>query len=226
MKKGILFLLLVSSYFAEAQSLKEALFSGKLKNDNNTVIRKGDDLSTKMVDTTRKVTVDTTAKAKLVLLPGDSAAKIAVIAADSAALAEGKQKDSITSGGIDTSASSAAAPAAVAVTAPVVAATVTKDNNAMIKVYVDSVANMVKTEALPNKKIKKGMYYVTVSYAIGTDGKVEITDVFLSPENAYLHIQIKDRLELEPPQLTPVTNSAGTPRKVSRKYNFTLTKED
>ena len=224
MKKGILFLLLVSSYFAEAQSLKEALFSGRLKNDNNTVIRKGDDLSTKMVDTTRKATVDTTAKAKLVL-PGDSAAKIAVIPADSAALAQGNQKDSL-SGGIDTSASSAAAAAAVAVTAPVVAATVTKDNNAMIKGYVDSVANMVKTEALPNKKIKKGMYYVTVSYAIGTDGKVEITDVFLSPENAYLHSQIKDRLELEPPLLTPVTNSAGTPRKVSRKYNFTLTKED
>jgi hypothetical protein len=224
MKKGILFLLLVSSVFAEGQSLKEALFSGKLKNDNNTVIRKGDDLSTKMADTTRKAAIDTTAKAKLVVPAGDSAAKIAVIATDSAALAKTNQKDSI-SGGIDTSASSAAAAATVAVTAPVVAATVTKDNNALIKVYVDSVATMVKTEALPNKKIKKGMYYVTVSYAIGTDGKVEITDVFLSPENAYLHSQIKDRLELEPPQLTPVTNSAGTPRKVTRKYNFTLSKE-
>ena len=188
------------------------------------MIRKGEDLSTKMVDTTRKVTVDTTAKAKLTLLPGDSAAKKLVAPTDSAALTQTAPKDSATVGnnatqGIDTAA------AVVAVAAPVTAASVTKDNNAAIKEYVDSVANMVKTEALPNKKVKNGMYYVTVSYSIGTDGQVEITDVILSPENGYLLSQVKDRLELEPPKLTPVTNSVGTPRKVSRKYNFTLNKE-
>jgi hypothetical protein len=69
------------------------------------------------------------------------------------------------------------------------------------------------------------MYYVTVSYSINTDGKVEVTDVFLSPENGFLHSQIKDRLEIDAPRLEPVLNSAGTPRKVSRKYNFTLVKE-
>ncbi len=53
MKKGILFLLLISSMFAEAQTLKETLYRGKLKNQPGTVIRKGDDLSTKM-DTVRK----------------------------------------------------------------------------------------------------------------------------------------------------------------------------
>lgn len=97
MKKGLLILLLVSSYFADAQSLKEALFSGKLKNDNNTVIRKGDDLSTKMVDTTRKVTTDTTAKAKLALLPGDSAAK-KLVPTDSLALAGVTPTDSAAGG--------------------------------------------------------------------------------------------------------------------------------
>ncbi len=55
MKKGILFLLLISSVFAHAQSLKEALYGGKLKNQPGTVIHKGDDLSSKM-DTASKAT--------------------------------------------------------------------------------------------------------------------------------------------------------------------------
>ena len=53
MKKWILFLLLVSTVTANAQSLKDALYGGKLKNDSSSVIRKTDDLSTK-IDTSRK----------------------------------------------------------------------------------------------------------------------------------------------------------------------------
>ena len=56
MKKALLFLLLISSVFAQAQTLKDALFSGKLKNDPGTVIRKGDDLSTKIDTTTHAAT--------------------------------------------------------------------------------------------------------------------------------------------------------------------------
>ncbi|HEY1115092.1 MAG TPA: hypothetical protein VGE66_16090, partial [Chitinophagaceae bacterium] len=75
MKKGILILLLLCSVLADAQSLKDALFSGRLKNDNNSVIRKGDDLSAKMVDTTRKATVDTVIRFKADSLTLDSIAK-------------------------------------------------------------------------------------------------------------------------------------------------------
>src|SRR5215204_4675044 len=91
MKKGILFLLLFVSVFAEAQSLKEALFRGKLKNDNNTVIRKGDDLSKVAPDTTRKAVPDSTlAKAGGItvdsaLRAGDTAAVAAVQAAEGTA---------------------------------------------------------------------------------------------------------------------------------------------
>ena len=57
MKKGILLLLIVTAASANAQSLKDALYGGKLKTDSGTVIKKGDDLSTK-IDTTRKKPVD------------------------------------------------------------------------------------------------------------------------------------------------------------------------
>ncbi len=54
MKKGILLLLIISIVTtAKAQSLKDLLYSGKLKMDSNSVIRKGDDLSTK-IDTSQK----------------------------------------------------------------------------------------------------------------------------------------------------------------------------
>ena len=55
MKKGFLFLIIISviTSTAEAQSLKDLLYSGKLKKDSNTVIRKGDDLSSR-IDTGTK----------------------------------------------------------------------------------------------------------------------------------------------------------------------------
>src|SRR4051812_42051893 len=72
MKKGILLLLLISSVFAHSQSLKDALFGGKLKNDPGTVIRKGDDLSAK-IDTAHKLAAVDTVKAKLPSMTGDTA---------------------------------------------------------------------------------------------------------------------------------------------------------
>lgn len=55
MKKGILFLLIVcaAATSAEAQSLKDLLYSGKLKKDTSAVIRKTDDLQSK-IDTAQK----------------------------------------------------------------------------------------------------------------------------------------------------------------------------
>src|SRR5687768_9047001 len=54
MKKGILFLLIVSSITAKAQTLKEALYGGKLKSDTGSLVRKSDDLSTKIDTSTKK----------------------------------------------------------------------------------------------------------------------------------------------------------------------------
>ena len=217
MKKGLLFLLLVSSMVTQAQSLKEALFSGKLKNEAGTVIRKGDDLSTKIDTTTRKTVTADTAQTKAPLLALDSSAKKMNMAGDSTTLSNAKIKDTNALTAEVTPAPAAADTATVA--APV------KDNNVLWKEYMATATTLFNTEVLSSKKIKNGTYYATVSYTIGTDGQVEITDVFLTPDNAYLKQQIKDRLQLDAPRLHPVLSSTGTPRKVNRKYNFTLTKE-
>ena len=232
MKKGILILLLFCAQFADAQSLKDALFSGRLKNDNNSVIRKGEDLSTKMVDTTRKATVDTVIRFKGDSLTLDSIAKgmavhrdtILVSTVDNKVIPATQPAAPVTEGAATEAPASDTAAAAVE-EAPKEAAPAAKSNNTLMKEYVDSVAKTLNTEVLNSKKIKKGTYYVTVSYAIETDGKVDITEVIVSPENAFLQSNIRSQLELEPPRLDPVKNSAGVPRKVSRKYNFTLNKE-
>lgn len=219
MKKGILILLLLSSVFVKAQSLKDALFGGKLKNQPGTVIRKGDDLSAKM-DTVRKAPAEDTATAKVFTAAADTVAKNMAGQPDSSAVTavapENRDAAVVVS---DT------ALAVAATEAPKTAAAITKENNAAWKTFMDSLSSTLKTEVLSSKKIKNGSYYVLVSYSIGADGQVTIGDVFLSPENAFLQQQIKDRLAIDTPRLIPVPSSSGAPRKVSKKYNFTLTKE-
>lgn len=207
MKKGILLLLLFASCFVNAQSLKDALYGGKLKNEPGTVIRKGDDLSTK-IDTVRKATTEETANAKVSSVPVDSLVKTVAVLPDSTIVAIAVDSAAVTQTAGTTN-----------------AATTAKDNNAVWKEFMDAMIATLKTEALPSKKIKNGSYYVLVSYAIGTDGQVTFNDVFVSPENDFLQQQVKQRLDLETPRLTPVLSSTGAPRKVNKKYNFTLVKE-
>jgi hypothetical protein len=209
-----LLLLLVSSGIANGQSLKEALFGGKLKNEAGTVIRKGDDLASKM-DTARKVPTEETPKTATTA-PANTATENGAVPADSAvAVATG-----------DETADSDAADAAATAPAAVPEASAPKDNNGLWKAYMTTVANTLNAEVLTSKKVKRGTYYVTVSYAIETDGQANVTDVFVAPENKFLQQQIKDRLASDDvPKLNPVLSSSGAPRKVNRKYNFTLTKE-
>lgn len=213
MKKGMLLLLLAGSVVAHGQSLKEALYGGKLKNTPGGVIRKGDDLTSK-IDTTNKVATADTAVTKTAL-PTDAATQRPAVQSDSAALSTTDTQDTTS---LTDTATGQAANAPEAAAAP-------KDNNAIWKAYVNTVIPTLQSEVLSSKKVKKGSYYVLVSYTIDTDGQVAVSDVFLSPESTFLQQQIKERLDAEAPRLTPVLNSSGTPRKVTRKYNFTLAKE-
>ena len=224
MKKGILFLLLASSVFAKGQSLKDALFGGKLKNQPGTVIRKGDDLSTK-IDTARKISTDDAEKTKTVALTSDSSTKQPLVQAETPAIAPLDKKDnnpvsanlpeSNAASGV-TNSSKESIPATPAVT---------KNNNVLWKEYIDSITANLKSDVLSSKKIKRGTYYATVSYVIGIDGQVTVNDVSVSPENAFLQQQLKDRLALDVPRLNPVLSDSGTPRKVTKRYNFTVTKD-
>ena len=208
MKKGILVILLGALTFgANAQSLKEALYSGKLRNDSNSVIKKGDELSTK-VDTTSKAKTAEAVKPKAVAASGDSVQPANANVADSAV----NQADETTA-------------VVNAVTENKPAGPDHRNNNKVLKAYIDSLAASLQAEVLSSKKIKKGTYYFYLDYEIGEDGTIGINNLTVTPENETLANQVKDRLIMTAPQLAPVPDSSGKPRKVKRKYNFNVTKE-
>ena len=196
MKKGILFLLIAFTVTANAQTLKDALYGGKLKTDSGTVIKKGDDLSSK-IDSSRKKPVESE-KNKLNPVTMDPSIKNPTTAtADTTTLAAGALDNN-------------AAP---------------KDNNKIWKEFTDAVISTLKTEVMNSKKIKKGDYFIMVDYAIELDGKVTINNVYPTPENKFIEEQVKERFSIDTPQLNPVLASNGKPRKVNKRQNFTLTKE-
>lgn len=207
MKKGILFLfLLAGASGLKAQSLKELLYSGKLKMDSNSVIRRTDDLQSK-IDTSQKKAAEPE-RPKVVAVPADSARSAAVPGADS------------TSGAVVVTDSAAAAPP------PSKDLAVPARNNTRIwKDYTDSLANDLKAEVLSSKKIKKETYYILVEYELDTTGQVNVTNVSASPQNDFLQEQVKQRLILSPPHLNPFTDGNNKARKVKRRHNFTITKE-
>jgi hypothetical protein len=211
MKKGILFVLMMAcaTVTVNAQTLKDLLYSGKLKNDSGSVVRKSDDLSTK-IDTVKKKAAEPgkakiTSTVPVTAAVSDSSVKESMASADSTSLPVQKTEENK-----DNSA------------APVV---VVKDNNKLWKEYMDSVVSTLKTEVLPSKRIKKGTYYVMVDYVIGTDGQVTINNVYPAPDNSFLQQQVKERLTLTAPKLNPVIWSNGQPHKAVKRYNFTLSKE-
>lgn len=236
MKKGFLLLLLCSSVFVKAQSLKEALFSGKLKNEPGTVIRKGDDLSTKIDTTTRKAPVDTAvARAAQPAMPAttasvqakDTVAKTVSSQAVPAPTDNPEKKDVSNATVAGSVAATDAGVSQEATAAPATAEPVAKptDNNSVLKGFMDSLVSTLKTDVLPSKKVKEGSYLVLISYAIQTDGQLDFTDIFVSPENNFLQDQIKQRLAIDVPHLQPELTSTGKPRKVNKKYKFTLNKQ-
>jgi len=217
MKKAILVLLVVAAgaTTVQAQKLKDLLYGGKLRSDSNSVVRKSDDLSTK-IDTAQKKTVAAPMAPTAVDSTGNVARPAASpAAAPATAAADQKDSDAV----VDSVAKAEGEPAEAAGPTPV------KSNNRIWKEYSDSLVNTLKAEVLSNKKIKKETYYITVGYAIDTNGQVTVTNVTSTPENALLQAQVKQRIEVTPPPLNPILDSAGKPRKVNRNYNFTVTKE-
>ena len=215
MKKGILFLLIIAGGIAaDAQSLKDLLYSGKLKMDSNSVIRKTDDLS-KRIDTGTKKPADS------LLAKGSEAS------GDSSMLKSNIQGDSsmaMMTTGSATTAVPDTEDAAEATTSASTAAPA-KSNTRILKEYTDSLATVLKTEVLSSKKIKKDTYYLIVEYEIGADAQTTVTNVISTPENALLQEQVKERMLITPPQLAPALDGNKQPRKVKRKYSFTVTKE-
>jgi hypothetical protein len=207
MKKGILFLIMLSAFTSNAQSLKDLLYSGKLKMDSNSVIRKTDDLNSKIDTATKK--------------PAEVEKPKLVASADSGRKANTTTTAPVAADNTD----SASAGTTVGTTATTEVVSAAKSNTKIWKDYTDSLVSTLKTEVLSSKKIKKDTYYLYVDYEIGVDGQVNVTNVLATPENSFLQDQVKERMLYSVPQLTPVLDSNNKPRKVKRKYNFNITKE-
>lgn len=194
MKEALLIILLFGSISISAQSLKDALYGGKLKSDSNSVVRKTDDLSTKIDTNTKKAVVSEKAKAN-------------VAAKDSSITQKNIASESINES-VDTKEN----------------ASLIKDNTKAWKTYMDSLIITLKPELSNSKKIKNGTYYIYAEYEIDVDGKVTIGNIISTPENSVLQNQVKEFMIQTAPQLNPVLDSNGKARKVKKRYNFNLTK--
>ena len=199
MKKILLMLMLVGTIAAQGQQkLIDALYGGKLKTDSGTVIRKGDDLSTKIDTTTKKP--QPPAQVRVNPVGADSTVAGVNVAMDSAVVQQSTEPG-----------------------APMVEEK-PKDNNAIWKGYIDELTTTLRTEVMTSKKIKGGTYSVLVEYEIGLDGQVTVNNVSSSPANSFLEQQIKERITLTAPQMTPLLNSFGKPRKALKKQMINLAK--
>jgi len=224
----ILVVLLIGSAFAmqaqEKQSLKNLLFSGKLKKDSTGVIRSTDDLSTKIETGTKKdtqlVAVATNAVANA---QQDNNAIIPNTAQQSNNAAAAKT--AVIPGVVASSADTATNKADTTAAAPAVTTPPPKSNTRLLKEYTDSVVRALQDEALKSKQIKKNTYYLMLDYEIDTDGQVTFTNVTSTPENSFLQAQVKQILDSTPLRLTPVTDSNNQAKKVKRKQQIAVTKD-
>jgi hypothetical protein len=230
MKKTILLVIVIGGAFAaqsqEKQSLKNLLFSGKLKKDSTGVIRSTDDLTAK-IDTGSKKETQYAAVATNVptanaqqdnnaVIPNTAQQVNNTVAAKTAVI------PGVVANGGDTATNNTDTTAAVA--APVTTPP-PKSNTRLLKEYTDSVVRALQDEALKSKQIKKNTYYLMLDYEIDTDGQVTFTNVTATPENSFLQAQVKQILDSTPLRLNPVTDSNNQAKKVKRKQQISVTKE-
>lgn len=212
MKGGLLLLFMLGlTASTQAQSLKEALYGGKLKLDTGTVIRKGDDLKAHIDTSTQKAV----ATEKPASLPASK---------DSLAQKAQTQQRANVAATQEAAAQNPAAGATAPATSSNTGTNAAADNNKIWKDYIDELMTAIRTDVLPSKKIKNGTYYVLVDYEIDVDGQVAVKNITCSPGSEYLEEQVRERINLTAPRLTPLLNNYGKPRKAARKQNLTITK--
>lgn len=219
MKAIVLFTVLLFAVSAKSQSLKEALFGGKLKSDTGAVIRQGDStvikesMAQKIVEDSVKAVEKKIADSMKIVqkIIADSIRKETIAVEKAKAIAEGRDTTAI----VAALSRDENAPAEK---------TIPKDNNRIWKSFIDSLSNSVKSEVITSGKIKNGAYSVLIEYEIKPDGQIGINNVASDPKNAFLEQQVKDRLIVNAPQMNPVMGTNGKPRTVARKQMLTFTK--
>ena len=218
MKTLILAVFLIGAAFAvQAQekkpSLKDLLYSGKLKKDSTGVVRSTDDLSTKIDTSTRKETQTVSASVPSTNIPAANVQQDKNAVVSKTAVTAG-----VATSGVNT-VDSAATVAAPVTTVPA------KTNTKLWKEYTDSLDKVLQDEVLKSKQVKKNTYYIMVDYEIATDGMVTVTNITSTPENSFLQAQVRQIMDSTPLHLNPVTDSSNQAKKVKRKQQFTITKD-
>ena len=223
MKAIVFFAVLLLAVSAKSQSLKEALYGGKLKADTGAVIRKGDSAKIKE-SMAQKISEDSLKMAQKI---SEDSMKIVQKAVDDSIRREQFEieKQKAIAAGQDTAAIVAAALAAEKTAeAALTETSVPKANNKTWKTVIEELNATVKSEVLPSNKVKNGTYSVLINYEIRTDGQVNIVNVASDPKNSFLEQQIKDRLTFSAPQLTPEMGTNGKPRNAAKKQMLTFVK--
>ncbi len=194
----------------EKQSLKDLLFSGKLKKDSTGVIRSTDDLSKKIDTSTKKETA-----------PVATNQPAANVQDKNAAVSNAATTTSVSAIGADAVTTKTDSAALV----PLANTTPAKTNTKLWKEYSDSLVKTLNDEVLKSKQIKKNTYYLMVDYEIAPDGQVTFTNLTSTPENAFLTAQVRQIMDSTPLRLNPITDSGNQAKKVKRKQQIVITKE-
>jgi len=231
MKYLILILFLIGGAFTaqsqeKKQSLKDLLFSGKLKKDSTGVIRSTDDLSQKIDTSTKKVPESVAANQPAANGPQPAANGATIQQDKNAAISKSEATtNASTVGAATVGAAIVVAGDSAAAVAPAANPAPAKTNTKLWKEYNDSLVKTLSDEVLKSRQIKKNTYYLMVDYEIAPDGQVTFTNLTSTPENAFLTAQVRQIMDSTPLRLNPVTDSSNQGKKVKRKQQIVVTKE-
>lgn len=205
----IIFLLVITSQ-VKAQSLKDALYAGKLKADTGSVVKKGDSLQLRTEAEVKAAAIAAKVKADSIKIASTvSAPKVGDSSPNNNGTIANTVKADTVNGVVQTD---------VNAPAPVL------DNNKVWKKFVDEYTGIIKTEILTSKKVKAGAYSVLIQYEIGADGEVITNSISVSPENSFIVDQVKQRMMMNTPKLTPPAAVNGKVRTVVKKQMLTFIK--
>lgn len=202
-------LLVLTATTLQAQSLKDALFSGRLKSDSTGVVKKGDSLQLR-----------TTAEARVFK---DSMQQVAI--------ADAKKADSletIVGSSIVTTVMGSDGKVDTIISTPITIANKVADpnldNNAIWKKFIDQYKPILDKEVAESNRIKKGIYSVLIEYDIEEDGTVSTNKITSDPKNSALEDMVNKQMMFEVPPMHPVLGPNGKPRKLGRRQLLSFTK--
>ena len=227
MKSIVLFTLFLLAITAKSQSLKEALYGGKLKADTGAVIRKGDSAKIKE-NMAQKVSDDSLKMAQKI--SDDSMKVVQKMIADSIRREElAIEKQKAIAAGLDTTAIvAAAASVGIASVHPAIHAVaenaIPKDNNKIWKTYIDELSATIKSEVLTSDKVKNGTYSVLIDYEIKTDGSGQYCECGVGSKEFILGTTDQRQVNVQCSPVKPRYGHQWQTKNCSQKTNADICK--